>query len=375
MIKTLALLMLTTLLTTHAEHVRVYFGSGTTSEGEGIFSSLLDLNTGKLSEPSLAAEAVRPGYIALHPDGTHLYSIGNPGGYTGSRSGSVCAFKIDPKTGALEFLNTQTSQGTGPCFITVDPSGRTVLVAYYQSGSCATFPLETDGSLKAASSFHQHAGSSLHPTRQTAPHPHAIVLDAAGRYAFVPDLGLDQILIYTFDAATGALTPHNPPFVTIKPGSGPRHLVFHPSGKWAYASLELTSEAAAFHYDSKSGTLVEFQTISALPNDFSGANTTAGVCTTPDGRFLYISNRGHNSIAQFSIDPDSGRLTSSGNQSTQTLLPRGIQIDPSGRVLVATDKKSGSVSAFKIDRNTGQLTPSGSIHIPKAGSPLFHSLD
>jgi len=374
---TLFALILTALTTADAveEKIRVYFGSGTTSEQEGIFTSVLDLDTGQLSEATLAAEAMRPGFIVLHPDGNHLYSIGKPAGYEGPRSGSVCAFKIDPATGALEFMNMQASQGTGPCYLTIDPSGRNILVAHYRGGSCAALPLAKDGSVKPVSSFHQHTGSSVVPRRQTASHPHAIVLDATGRYAFVPDLGLDQILVYKFDATTGVLTPNDPPFVAVKPGSGPRHFAFHPSGKFAYASLELTSEATAFRYDSEHGTLVENQTLSSLPNSFSGKNTNAGICTTPDGRFLYVSNRGHNSIAQFTIDPDSGKLSPIGYASTQALVPHAINMDPSGSALIATDKNSGDVSVFKVDRETGQLIQADFINVPKAGSIVFRSLD
>ena len=355
-----------------AEKLQVYFGSGTT----GIFRSVLDLDTGKLTETKLAAEATRSGFVAIHPEGTHLYSIGKPLGDSGPRSGSVCAFKIDLATGDLEFLNSQPTQSIGPCYLTVDSVGRNVLVAHYRGGSCAALPLAKDGSLKPVSSFHQHTGSGMDPRRQATPHPHAIVLDAAGRHAFVPDLGLDQIRIYQFDPASGTLTPNKPPFVATKPGNGPRHFAFHPSGKLAYANLELTSEATAFRYDAEHGTLVAFQTLSTLPDGFTGKNANAGICVTPDGRFLYVSNRGHNSIAQFAIDPDSGKLSPLGYESTRNVVPQAIKIDPSGSVLIVTDKNSGDVGVFKINKKTGLLAHTGrTINVPKAGSIAFRPRD
>lgn len=370
---TIIALALGTLATAaEAEKHQVYFGSGTT----GVFRSVLDSDTGALTEAKLVAKATRSGFVAIHPDGTHLYSIGKPAGDSGPRGGSVCAFKIDSATGDLAFLNTQPTQSMGPCYLVVDPEGRNVLVAHYRGGSCAALPLAKDGSLKPVSSFHQHTGSSVDPRRQTSPHPHAIVLDAAGRHAFVPDLGLDQILVYEFDAATGTLTPNESPFTAVKPGGGPRHFAFHPSGKFAYANLELSSEATAFHYDAEHGTLKEFQTLSTLPDGFSGKNATAGLCVTPDGRFLYVSNRGHNSIAQFSIDPNTGTLSPLGYESTRNVVPQAINIDPSGSVLIATDKNSGDVDVFKIDPKTGQLARAGrTLNVPKAGSIAFRPLD
>jgi len=364
-------LALAALSSAQAEKTRVYFGSGTTQAQEGIFTCMLDPETGRLSKPLLAAEAVRPGFVAIDPSGTHLYSIGKPGGYTGPRGGSVCAFRIDPATGTLDFLKMQSSQGTGPCYLEIDPTGRNILVAHYRGGNCFALPLAKDGLPRPVSSFHQHTGSSVNPKRQSAPHPHAIVLDAAGRFAFVPDLGLDQIKIYRFDPATGKLVPNQPSFVAVPPGSGPRHFLFHPNGKFAYASLEMASEAIAFRYDAAPGTLEPFQTLSTLPDGFSAMNTTAGIGIAPDGRFLYISNRGHNSIAVFAIDPATGKLSRIENASTGTLMPHAMGMDPSGRVLIATDKNSGETGVFKIDRKTGRLAHTDTLNVPKAGNIAF----
>jgi len=370
---TIIALVLGTLTTVAgAGKYHVYFGSGTT----GVFRSILDQDTGELTEAKLVAKATRSGFVAIHPAGTHLYSIGKPDGGSGPRGGSVSAFKINPAAGDLEFLNTQPSQSIGPCYLSVDPSGRNVLVAHYRGGSCAALPLAKDGSLKPVSSFHQHTGSGMDPRRQAEPHPHAIVLDATGRHAFVPDLGLDQIRIYQLDPASGTLAPNDPPFTAVKPGGGPRHFAFHPSGKFAYANLELTSEVTAFNYDAKRGTLAEFQTLSTLPDGFSGKNANAGICTTPDVRFLYVSNRGHNSIAQYSIDPASGKLSALGYESTRNVVPQAIKLDPTGRCLIVTDKNSGDVDVFKVDPKTGTLVRTArTINVPKAGSIAFRPLD
>ncbi len=351
---------------------RVYFGTGMTGDRAGIYTSILDLRTGQLGKASLAGKAIRPGFIALHPDGTRLYTIGKPAGYRGPRSGSVCAFKINPKTGSLTLINSQPSKGNGPCYLFVDPQGRNVLVGHYRTGNCSVLPLAKDGSLKPVSSVQQHKGSSSHPRRQTSPHPHSIVLDSAGKYAFVADLGLDQIRSYRFDSVAGTLTPNSPPFIAVAPGSGPRHFIFGPLEKFAYGNLELTSEVAVFSYDPTKGRLKILQTISTLPNDFSGNNANAGICITPEGSFLYVSNRGHNSIAMFSVDRDTGKLTSLGSESTRGDVPQAISIDPTGRYLIVTDKRAGHVRVFEINKKTGKLTYTGSsLNIPKVGRVVF----
>ncbi len=361
---------------TAAEKYQLYFGTGATGDQEGIFSSVLDMSTGQLTEAKLAAEAIRPGVITIDPTGTHLYSAGKPTGYKGPRGGSILAFEINKTAGTLKLLNSQSTRGDGPSYLFVDHSGRNILVCHYQSGNCSVLPLAQNGSLKPVSSVQQHTGSSVHPVRQTAPHPHSINLDSAGRYALVTDLGLDQVLIYKFDSAAGTLTPNDPPFVAVKPGGGPRHFAFHPSGEFAYVNLELTSEVITFRYDSQRGVLTELQTLSTLPDDFTGRNANAGIRVTPDGRFLYVSNRGHNSIAQFAVDPGTGTLAWLGSVSTRGDVPQGINLDPTGGYLVVADKIAGQASVFRIDKETGLLTYTGSsIDIPKVNSMVFLPLD
>lgn len=370
------LILLSTQSATAVEKYRVYFGTTGALEGSGIFSSVLDVKTGQLTEPKLAAEAMRPGVITINPAGTHLYSIGKPAGYKGAQSGLICAYKIDRKNGSLELLNFQESKGQGPCYLQVDHQGRNILVCHYMSGNCSVLPLAEDGSVEPASSVQQHTGSGKDPRRQNAPHPHSITLDSTGRYAFVTDLGLDQIVTYRFDPEGGRLLPGKPPYSATKSGGGPRHFVFDPSEKFAYVNLELTSEVTVFRYDPEHGSFDDVQTVSTLPNDFGGRNANAGIRITPDGRFLYVSNRGHNSIALFAVDPDTGTLTLLRSESVRGDVPHTIVMEPTGSYLVVTDMRSGRASVFRINKETGRLTYTGStIDVPNVNTVVFQPLD
>jgi len=347
---------------------RVYFGTFMSEPGTGIYQAVLDIKKGTLSEATLAGEAFRPGFLAIHPDGRHLYCVGEPAGFKGKSAGSVCAFEIDPISGTLKLLNSQPTGGVGPCHLIVDPTGKNVLSAQYAGGSCTVLPIAPDGSLKPRSSFYRHKGASgVVPKRQNAPHAHSINLDASGRFAFVADLGLDKILIYRFDSETGTLTPNHPPYVKTVPGGGPRHFVFHPSGKFAYVNLEISSQVTAFQYDAASGMLTPIQTLSTLPKGFKGKNTTAEIRVTPDGRFLYVSNRGHNSIAMFAIDTKTGKLESLGTEPTRGEIPRNFNLDPTGSFLIAVHQKSDNATLFRINRKTGRLEFTGTeIKVPQS---------
>ncbi|MBI9020140.1 MAG: lactonase family protein, partial [Verrucomicrobia bacterium] len=280
---------------------RVYFGTQAEDDDRGIYMALLDIQTGQLNEPVRVSDSVRPGFIAIHPDGQHLYATEATGRAPAAKSGFVSAYRIEEPTGTLKDLNTQASGGAGPCYVSISPNGKNLLVANYRGGSCAVLPIQSDGTLGEASSVQQHNGSGPHPTRQEAAHTHSISCTPDGRFALVADLGMDQILTYGLKAET--LTPGNPPLTRTAPGSGPRHLAIHPSGKFVYASMELNGTVVA--YDYKEGTLTEIQTRPTLPDGFNGENTTSEVCITPDGRFLYVGNRGHESLAIFAIDPES----------------------------------------------------------------------
>jgi 6-phosphogluconolactonase len=286
----------------------------------------------------------------------------------GKPTGGVTAFAIDAKTGDLKKLNEQSSGGAGPCHVSVDKTGQCVAVANYGGGSVASLPIKPDGSLGEAASFIQHTGSSVDPARQKEPHAHSANFDAGNHYAIVADLGLDKLLVYKLDPSTAKLTPNDPPSASSPAGGGPRHLAFHPSGKFAYANNEMKSSVTAFSYDAKRGVFEPLQTVTTLSADFKGENSTAEVRVHPNGRFAYVSNRGDDSIAIFAIDPATGRLTVAGHQKTGGRVPRNFNIDPSGRWLLAANQDTHNVVVFAVDEKTGQLKPTG--NEIKVGSPV-----
>ncbi len=348
-----------------ADKLQVYVGTYTSGKSKGIYLMELDLATGALSAPELAAEVSNPSFLAIHPTRKFLYAVGEMNTFDGKKSGAVSAFAIDPKTGKLTLLNQQASQGGGPCHLVTDKDGKHVLVANYGGGSVAALPIQQDGKLGAATSFVQHKGSSVNPRRQEGPHAHSINLDAGNRFAVVADLGLDQLRVYRFDPAKGTLTANEPPSASVAAGSGPRHFAFHPSGKHAFAINELTSTLTAFSYDSQKGVLRELQTLSTLPQDFKGNNSTAEVQVHPSGKFVYGSNRGHDSIAIFAFDPETGKMTAAGHESTQGKTPRNFALDPTGTYLLAENQASDSIVVFRIDPKTGSLKATGhKVEIP-----------
>jgi len=316
----------------------------------------------------LAAETTNPSFVALHPNGRFLYAVNEVGKYQGPNSGGVSAFSVDRSTGKLTFLNEVPSRGADPCYIIVDDSGKFVLVANYTGGSLAVFPITADGKLGEASTFIQHTGHGTNPKRQESAHAHSIDLSPDERFAFVDDLGLDELLVYKFDKAKGSLTPNDPPFVKLDPGAGPRHFALHPSGKFAYVVAEMGSTVNAFAVDLKTGTLHHLQTLSTLPTDFKGENDDAEIHIHRNGKFLYASNRGHDSIAIFATDPAKGTLTKVDNVPTEGKIPRSFEIDPTGKYLFAENQKSDDIVVFRIDEKTGKLTPTG--QKLEVGSPV-----
>ncbi len=344
----------------------VYVGTYTRGEGEGIFRYQFDLASGKLSLLGTTSGLVNPSFVAIDPTNRFLYAVNEISSVDGKRGGAVAAYSIDPAGGELTFLNRQSSGGPGPCHLVVDRAGKNVLVANYGGGSVAVLPIGDDGHLKEASAFVQHVGSSVNPRRQQGPHAHSVNVDPANRFAFVADLGLDKVLVYRFDAAQGTLAPNEEPWARVDPGAGPRHFAFHPSGKFAYVINELASTVTAFAYDAQRGSLRSLQTISTLPRDFDGDNTTAEVQVHPTGRFLYGSNRGHDSIAVFRIDAGTGALAHVGNVSTGGSTPRNFGMDPTGAYLLAANQATDNIVVFRIDAATGALTPTGhSVDVPK----------
>jgi 6-phosphogluconolactonase len=346
---------------------RVYFGTYGEAKDEGIFVAELDLATGVVSKPRLAAEAVNPSFLAFDPSRKFLYAVAEVSTLGGEKTGGVIAFAVDPRTGGLKRLNEQPSQGAGPCHLVVDKTGKNVLVANYDGGTVAVLPIDEQGRLKPASAAIAHHGKSVNVERQEGPHAHSINLDAANQFAFAADLGLDKVLVYRFDARAGTLRPNEPPAAIVAPGSGPRHFAFHPSGRFAYVINELGSTITVFWYDAETGALSTVQTISTVPRDFKGTNYPAEVVVHPSGKFVYGSNRGHDSIAIFSVDAATGRLTAQGHEPTQGKNPRNFAVDPTGNYLLAANQDSDTVVVFRLDPATGKLKPMGQtlkIHKP-----------
>lgn len=338
----------------------VYVGTNTQNgKSRGIYRFRFDPATGEATDPELAAETSNPTFVAIHPGGRHLYSVNAVADFGGGKTGSLSAFSLDPRTGALALLNQQPSGGPGPCHVITDRAGKHVLTANYVGGSAAVLKIQPDGSLSARTCVVQHSGSGHDPKRQEGPHAHSINLDAAERFAFVADLGLDQVKIYRFDPAAGTLTPHEPPFAGTAPGAGPRHFAFHPTGRFAYVINELNSTVTAFRYDPSAGRLTPFQAVSTVPEGFTGENYTAEVRVHPSGRFLYGSNRGHDSLAIFRIDPETGQVSPLGHQSTFGKWPRNFTFDPSGEWVIAGNQDSDTVRFFRLNTGTGALTPAG----------------
>lgn len=336
----------------------VYFGTYTRGVSKGIYVSRLNLATGKLTEPELAAEAKNPGFVAIHPNKRFLYAVGEV-----DKGGGVSAFAIDAKTGKLSLLNGQSSGGAGPTHLAVDRAGKNVLVANYGGGSVACLPIDADGKVREATSFIQHEGSSVNPGRQKGPHAHGIYTDAANQFVFAPDLGLDKVMIYKLDAARGKLTPNNPAFAAVPPGSGPRHFDFTPNGRFGYVINEMLCTMTAFSYDAKRGALKEVQTVSTLPAgvEVQKGYSTAEVFAHPNGKFLYGSNRGHDTIAVFAIDQKTGKLTLVQHEPSVVKIPRGFGIDPTGQYLIAAGQNSDNAAVFRIDQKTGKLSATGQI--------------
>ena len=350
--------------TAAADRAWVFIGTYTRGESKGIYRAQLDLKSGELASPELAAEVENPSFLALHPSGRFLYAAGESSNFQGKPGGAVSAFALDRRTGSLKLLNQESSRGAGPCHLVIDPTGKNVLVANYGGGSVAVLPIGKDGKLEPAASFVQHEGKSVNPRRQEGPHAHSINVDPTGKFAVVADLGLDKVLVYRFDAEQGRLTPNDPPHTSVAAGAGPRHFAFHPSGRFAYVINEMHSTVTAFDYDAKQGRLIQLQTISTLPAPHEG-NSTAEVQVHPSGKFLFGSNRGHNSLAIFSIDQQTGRLTSVGQESTGGRTPRNFGIDPNGRYILAANQASDSVVVFRVDPADGRLAPTGqSIEVP-----------
>ncbi|HJZ64824.1 MAG TPA: lactonase family protein [Candidatus Acidoferrum sp.] len=327
----------------------------TKTQSKGIYMFRYDAANGKMTALGLAAETPDPSFVAIHPSGKFLYAV-NEGG----KSSFVTSFSLDAKTGKLAQLNQVPSLGEDPCYITFDQSGKYILVANYTSGTLAVFPILPDGKIGEKTYLNQDTGS-LGPIkdRQEGPHAHWIETSADNRYALAADLGLDQIAIFQFDAGKGALGPHIPPSAVLKAGSGPRHAIFSPNGKFLFVVSELSSTATSFSFDPKTGDLKQVNTASTLPPEFSGRNDVAEVAVHPNGRYLYVSNRGMDSIALFAIDPKKGTLSPRGTVPTGGKEPRHFTLDPAGNFMFVENQLSDTIVVFHVDALSGELTPTG----------------
>ncbi len=348
--------------------VLLFVGTYTRGESEGIYVYRLDSDTGALEFVGNVGGIDNPTFLDIDPGGRVLCAVSEVAESVGKPTGAVNSFAIDPQTGGLSFLSQQSSGGAGPCHISIDSTGRHVLVANYSGGSVAVLPLAADGRLGEATDFVQHEGSSVNLRRQKGPHAHSISLSPDNRFALAADLGLDKILIYRFDPDTGKLSAAKQPWAAVAPGAGPRHLAFHPSDRYAYVINEIGNTVTAFSYDETAGRLSEFQTISTLPADFTEVSHTADIHVAPSGRFLYGSNRGHDSIVIYSIDDRTGELSLVGYEPTQGGNPRNFALDPAGLFLFAANQDSDTIVTFRIDADTGRLQATG--HITEVPRPV-----
>lgn len=333
----------------------LYVGTYTKGKSEGIYIYRMNATSGELKPVATVKGISNPSFLAIDPRRRFLYAVNESGEFNGKKGGGVTAFAIDQRTGDLKKLNEQQSPGV-PCHVSVHPSGRFVLAANYGGGNVVMYPVNPDGSLAEQSHVAQHSGKGGDPKRQDGPHAHAIMIDAAGRFAFAPDLGIDKVMSYKIDAVNKKLLPNGS--APTKPAAGPRHFDFHPNGRFAYVINELDSTITVFAYNKTKGELTELQSISTLPADFSGTNYCADIHVHPSGKFLYGSNRGHDSIAAFQIMSD-GKLYFLKDEPTGGKWPRNFGIDPTGAFLLAANQNSDNVVTFRIDPQTGWLKATG----------------
>ncbi|MDZ7315195.1 MAG: lactonase family protein [candidate division KSB1 bacterium] len=341
----------------------VFVGTYTAGASEGIYVYRLNPQTGGLRLARTIQDRNNPSFLTIDIPRRRLFVVREVDNYQGTDQGAVAAYRIDPESGSLSFINAQPSGGAHPCHVTVDALGRFVFVANYSSGTIAAFPVQEDGSLSPASTVIQHRGSGPNKSRQEGPHAHSVTLSPDGRFLLACDLGIDKVMVYQTDFSGNGLVAEPSRFAAAAPGAGPRHLTFDPSGQRIYVINELNSSITVYDYHAEDGSLTRIESVSTLPPDFSGANTCADIHITPDGRFLYGSNRGHDSLAAFAVDAASGKLTLLGHTPTGR-TPRNFVIDPSGSYILVANQNSDSIIVMQIDRQTGKLTPLQTVSVP-----------
>jgi 6-phosphogluconolactonase len=329
----------------------LFVGTYTLKTSEGIYVYKFNTQTGDFTPLSHTKGIKNPSFLAISPNQRFLYAA------EGKSGESVRAFSIEMPSGNLTLLNTQSSVGVGPTHLQVDKTGKWVIVGNYTTGNLSTLPIKSDGSLGKALQTIQHEGKSINPERQNQPHVHSVNIAPNNTDVFVPDLGIDKVMTYRFDAETGQLTAGNPPFITTAPGAGPRHFTYHPNGKFAYVIQELDATTTGFRY--KKGTLIPFQTVKNLPDDYTGLKSSADIHISPDGKFLYGSNRAHESLVIFSIHPKTGQLTLVGHQPVNGKTPRNFAIDPTGNFVLIANQDSDNITIFSRDKQTGKLAFTG----------------
>ncbi|MDQ3534016.1 MAG: beta-propeller fold lactonase family protein [Bacteroidota bacterium] len=345
----------------------VYIGTYTKGESKGIYLYKLDVETGALKSVSTTSGVVNPSFLTLDPGRKFLYAVNEVGDFQGKESGAVSAFSIDQKTGALSFLNQQPTSGSSPCYVNVDKTGKVLMVANYGGGNVAIYPIKSNGHIGKSTSVVNHKSGNKGET--TNAKAHCIVTDPDNNYVFVPYLGEDKISIYKLNVEKADLSLNNPDSIVTKEGAGPRHFTFHPNGDFAFVINELNSTVTSFNYNKKNGQLKEVHTVSSLPKDFKEKNSCAHILVSPDGGYLYGSNRGHNSIVVYSIDQNSGKITLVEHTSTLGKTPRNFTIDPSGKILLAANQDTNDIFTFFINSKNGKLTATGNkVSLP---SPVF----
>ncbi len=338
----------------------VYIGTYTEKQAggpgsaEGVHVFYMDPSSGRLDPVESAKAGPNPSWLAFHPSRPYLYAVNE------LLEGQVSALAISAY-GTLSLLNSQPIPGSVPCYVSLDPTGRWLLAANYGSGSLVVLPVGEDGRVGPATDHVQHQGEVALPRRQGGPHAHSVIFDPTGRFVLAADLGIDRILVYRLDPDRGCLIPHDPPAVALAPGAGPRHMVFHPNGRFLFLSNEINSTVTSLAWDKEKGVLTPIQSQSTLPDGWSGENHVADIHVTPTGRYVYVSNRGHHSLAIFAVNEWTGTLFPNGHVSTGGAWPRGFGIDPTGHYLLAANQNSGTVLTFRLEPNSGQLEPTRQI--------------
>lgn len=350
------------------EKTMFYIGTYTGQKSKGIYRGLLNQKNGEIELKGIAAQTVNPSFLAIHPNKKFLYAVNESSNIQGKKQGGVAAFSIDDSTGELKELNQVLSGGTGPCHLALDKIGKFLAVANYGSGSVAVFKINTDGSIGEMTDRVQHSGSGPNQRRQEGPHAHWVGFSSDNKLLFACDLGIDKVFIYEFNSENGKIQPAKTPSINLVPGAGPRHMAFHPSGKFAYVINELNSTISTVECDFKKCAFRVIESVRTLPENFTSPNTTAEIAVHPSGDFLYGSNRGHDSIACFRIDRESGKLSLIEIAKCGGKTPRNFEISRDGKFLLCANQGSDNLTIFKIEEKTGklELTPS----TVEVGSPV-----